>query len=73
MDLSECNIDLNEFNQAVTEIYTVDNKIYALPRDFDAIGMFYNKKLFNELGLEPPKTYDEMIEVAKKLKKMIQI
>lgn len=68
MDLSECNIDLNEFNQAVTEIYTVDNKIYALPRDFDAIGMFYNKKLFNELGLEPPKTYDEMIEVAKKLK-----
>lgn len=68
MDLSDCNVDLNEFNQAVTDIYTVDNKMYALPRDFDAIGIFYNKKLFNELGLEVPKTYDEMIEVAKKLK-----
>lgn len=68
MDLSECNIDLNEFNPAVTEIYKVNSKIYALPRDFDAIGMFYNKTLFNELGLEVPKNYNELIEVAKKLK-----
>lgn len=68
MDLSSYDINLDDFNPAVRDIYTVDSKPYALPRDFDGIGMWYNKALFKELGLEVPKTYDEMIEVAKKLK-----
>ena len=68
MDLSSYEIKMDEFNPAVADIYTVDEKPYALPRDFDAIGMWYNKTLFKELGLEVPKTYEEMIETAKKLK-----
>ena len=68
MDLSDSKINLDEFNPAVSDIYTVNDKPYALPRDFDAIGMWYNKTLFKELGLEAPKTYEEMIETAKKLK-----
>jgi len=68
LDLSDSKINLDEFNPAVSNIYTVNDKPYALPRDFDAIGMWYNKTLFKELGLEVPKTYEEMIETAKKLK-----
>lgn len=68
MDLSDSKINLDEFNPAVSDIYTVNDKPYAVPRDFDAIGMWYNKTLFKELGLEIPKTYEEMIETAKKLK-----
>lgn len=68
LDLSDSKINLDEFNPAVSDIYTVNDKPYALPRDFDAIGMWYNKALFKELGLEIPKTYEEMIETAKKLK-----
>ncbi|WP_300382349.1 sugar ABC transporter substrate-binding protein [Clostridium sp.] len=68
MDLSSYEMNLDEFNPAVRDIYTVSDKPYALPRDFDAIGMWYNKTLFKELGLEIPKTYKEMVETAKKLK-----
>lgn len=68
MDISDLNLDLEKFNPAVTDIYTVDDSVYALARDFDAIGLWYNKALFKELGLEVPKTYDEMLEVARKLK-----
>ena len=68
MDLSSYDIKLDDFNPAVRDIYTVKDKPYALPRDFDAIGMWYNKTLFKELGLEVPKTYEEMLETAKKLK-----
>jgi multiple sugar transport system substrate-binding protein len=68
MDLSDLNINLDEFNPAVSDIYTVDGSVYALARDFDAIGLWYNKALFKELGLEVPTTYDEMLETAKKLK-----
>lgn len=68
MDLSSYDINLDDFNPAVRDIYTVSDKSYALPRDFDAIGMWYNKTLFKELGLEVPKTYEEMLETAKKLK-----
>jgi multiple sugar transport system substrate-binding protein len=68
MDLSSYDIKLDDFNPAVRDIYTVSDKPYALPRDFDAIGLWYNKTLFKELGLEVPKTYEEMIATAKKLK-----
>ena len=68
MDLSSYDIKLDDFNPAVRDIYTVNDKPYALPRDFDAIGLWYNKTLFKELGLEVPKTYEEMIATAKKLK-----
>src|SRR5690554_4761764 len=45
---------------------------YGMPRDFDTIAMFYNKKLFDEAGVSYPTddwTYDDMIEAAEKLTK----
>jgi multiple sugar transport system substrate-binding protein len=32
-------------------------------------GLFYNKKLFKEANLQPPKTWEEFVETAKKLTK----
>lgn len=40
----------------------------ALPFLTDAIGLYYNKELFDKAGVtEPPKTTSELIETAKKL------
>ncbi|MBA3507234.1 MAG: sugar ABC transporter substrate-binding protein [Betaproteobacteria bacterium] len=47
---------------------TVDKKIYGIPMNTVAMGLVYNKKLFDEAGIAaPPKTWDEFRAVAKKL------
>lgn len=43
----------------------IDGKTYAIPFNKSTEVLFYNKTLFNELGIEPPKTMDELKEVAK--------
>ncbi|EMT51933.1 extracellular solute-binding protein [Brevibacillus borstelensis AK1] len=50
------------------EEFTVDGRVYGLPIGGYAEGFFYNKKLFAELGLSVPKTWDEFIAVNEKLK-----
>ena len=47
-----------------------DNEYWALPTAVGGLGVFYNKRLFEEAGIEgPPETLDEMVELAKKLTK----
>lgn len=43
------------------------NKLLAIPFNASGLVLYYNKTVFNELGLEPPKTLDELIEIAPKL------
>lgn len=50
----------------------VDGDYYALPTAVRSLGLFWNKKLFREAGLDPkqpPKTLDQLVEFAKKLTK----
>ncbi|MGO4545618.1 ABC transporter substrate-binding protein [Paenibacillus sp. 2TAB23] len=44
-----------------------EGRIIALPLESLSWGYLYNKEIFNELGLTPPQTLDEMKEVVKKL------
>lgn len=46
----------------------VDGKMYAVPISYAPTGVFYNVKMFKDNNLEVPKTYDELINVAKQLK-----
>ena len=41
--------------------------IYGFPIDFKTWGVFYNVKVFDDLGLEIPKTQSELMEVCAKL------
>ena len=50
------------------ERVTVDGKIYGLPGEAETIGLFYNKDLFSELGLEEPKSLDDLQEVSEAVK-----
>lgn len=46
--------------------YAVDG-IYSLPVDKSAEILYYNKKFFEENQLEPPKTWNEMVELSQKI------
>lgn len=45
-----------------------DGRIYAVPCDAYAQGLAINKEIFSQLGLNPPDTWTELAEVAKRIK-----
>lgn len=45
-----------------------DDKTYAVPQVIDSLGIFYNKKLFKDAGVEVPTTIDELKTVSKAIK-----
>lgn len=45
-----------------------DGQIYGVPTTLNAGVIFYNKDLFAEYGLEPPETWDELVQVSEELK-----
>lgn len=48
---------------------TIGGHPYSVPLNMHIQNiLYYNKKLFDELGLEPPKSFDELIDVLKKIK-----
>ncbi|MEF2070278.1 extracellular solute-binding protein [Consotaella aegiceratis] len=48
---------------------TFDGKIYGLPAENTSVAViFYNKEIFDEYGLTPPKTWDELMHVVDVLK-----
>ncbi|ARI77716.1 ABC transporter substrate-binding protein [Halobacillus mangrovi] len=46
-----------------------DGKQYGVPLNISTTQMFYNKKIFDELSLEEPKTWEEFISLNETLKK----
>ena len=63
---------LENFPDGLNEIYNIKGKQFAVPKDFDTIGLWYNKKMFDEAGIPyPDDTWDwnKLKEVAKKLTK----
>jgi multiple sugar transport system substrate-binding protein len=47
---------------------TGSGHLWSLPLGFELYSLAYNKKYFDEKGLKPPQTLDELITLAKKLK-----
>lgn len=48
--------------------YTGDNKLYTIPIYADMSGVFFNKSIFDKLGLQPPKTWADWLKLNDKLK-----
>jgi len=49
-------------------VISIDDKIYALPSSQFVMGILYNKKIFNDLGLNVPQSWDEFLDTAQKIK-----
>ncbi|WP_240321267.1 sugar ABC transporter substrate-binding protein [Paenibacillus sp. O199] len=63
-------IDLNNYASNLVSIYTMDGQNYGIPKDFDTIGLAYNKELFDQANIPyPDDTWDyaKLAEVAKQL------
>ncbi|WP_223589531.1 ABC transporter substrate-binding protein [Neobacillus bataviensis] len=64
------NFSLDNYPKSLIDLYTVNGKVYGIPKDFDTTGLWYNKKIFDEAGVPyPDETWDwnKLKEVAKKL------
>lgn len=49
----------------IVEAMKRDGQYYGLPTAVRSLGLFYNKPMFAEAGIEPPTTLDELVEAAK--------
>lgn len=49
------------------ERVTFDGKIVGVPSDIEEVGIFYNKDLFEKLGISEPKSLDDLRGAAKKV------
>lgn len=58
---------VSKYAAAGIKPYTVDGKVYATPLQSWYEGIFYNKQIFEENGLDIPKTWDEFMELHKVL------
>lgn len=45
-----------------------DGQIYGIGHELEFIGVFYNQRIFEELGLSEPESHDEFIELCEALK-----
>lgn len=61
---------LNAFPKSLRDLYSFQGKLYAVPKDFDTIGLYYNKKLFDEAKVAYPTadwTWNDLKQAAGKL------
>lgn len=47
---------------------TYDGKLYGVGNEVEALGVYYNKKIFSENGIEVPKTYEDFLKICATLK-----
>lgn len=77
LDLTEyidksADVDMENYPEELGKIYNLEEKQYAVPKDYDTIALWYNKNLFDEAGIPYPDdtwTWDTMKDAAKKLTK----
>jgi len=66
--MSEDGVTKDEFYAPLIDAYTWKGKLYGLPKDWSPIGMVYDTAVFDEVGVKPPTTWDELKDVLTKLK-----
>lgn len=65
-------IDPANYPEDIVNLYSYEDKYYAVPKDVDTIALWYNKTMFDEAGLAYPTadwTWDDLYEAAKALTK----
>ncbi|RPK65842.1 putative ABC transporter-binding protein precursor [Streptomyces sp. ADI96-02] len=60
--------DQDDFLKQAVASTKYQDKTFAVPQVIDSMGVFYNKKMFEKAGVEPPKDLGELKTVAEKIK-----
>lgn len=58
--------DLEQYYDGPMNSLTIDGKIYGIPFGSNNLCLFYNEDMLKDAGCEVPKTWDELVDVAKK-------
>jgi ABC-type glycerol-3-phosphate transport system substrate-binding protein len=68
--VKQFNIDLSDWPQTlIKDVSSWEGKLYRLPWGNDTEIWFYRSDFFKEAGVEPPKDWDSLVQVATKLTK----
>lgn len=67
--LSDYGLTADGVVKGVVDASTYEGKLYGLQPITNSIGLFYNKDLLDAAGVEPPTTWAELKDAAKKLTK----
>jgi carbohydrate-binding protein len=68
--MATSGVSRDDFIPALIDAFTYKGKTYGIPKDFNTLGMFYNKALFDKAGLAYPTddwTWDDLRAAAEKL------
>ena len=68
LSIEDSSVEWDSYPKSLVELYTYDSKHYGVPKDFDTIAVFYNKKIFAAAGVEEPEagwTWDDFHTKAK--------
>jgi multiple sugar transport system substrate-binding protein len=63
-------VSLSNYPSGLDSIYNINGKQYCVPKDYDTIGLWYNKTMFDKAGIKYPDdtwTWDTLLNAAKKL------
>ena len=67
--LTGSTVTTDQFTPSVMESATFDGKVYGVPANGLApVVLYYNKKVLADAGVQPPKTYTELMSAVTKLK-----
>jgi raffinose/stachyose/melibiose transport system substrate-binding protein len=58
----------NSIGKGALGVYGYKGKYYGAPYDMGAVGIWYNKAIFAEAGVEPFETWSDLLEGCKKIK-----
>jgi len=68
--LTDVKVDTTAYPASLVKLYSYKNQQFGLPKDFDTIGLWYNKKLFDAAGVKYPDstwTWSTFQQAAQKL------
>lgn len=63
-------IDMDNYFEGITNMYTVDGVHYAIPKDHDTIALIYNKAIFDKYGVSYPSsdwTWEDFAAAAQEI------
>lgn len=59
--------EVDDFEDPLIDAFRRDDQLWGLPKDTSTLALFYNKDHFEEAGIEPPETWEELEEAAEEL------
>ncbi len=67
-ELNKGDYDSYDFLPGSLDGFSLNGKLYGLPRNSDFMALFYNSKILSDNGLQPPQSTSDFTAMAQKLK-----